>query len=65
MKIKENSLKNHDRRTFIKKVLKGTISGSLLLVIPAGADVGKPGGNKGVVPEMPQQSDSGQARRND
>lgn len=42
MKIKENSLKNHDRRTFIKKVLKGTISGSLLLVIPAGADVGKP-----------------------
>ncbi len=27
------------RREFIKKVLKGTISGSLLLVIPAGADV--------------------------
>ena len=28
-----------DRRQFIKKVLKGTISGSLLLVITAGADV--------------------------
>jgi len=30
---------NQDRRQFIKKVLKGTIGGSLLLVIPAGADV--------------------------
>jgi len=29
---------NKDRRQFIKNVLKGTISGSLLLVIPAGAD---------------------------
>jgi tetrathionate reductase subunit B len=28
---------NHDRRAFIKKVLKGTLAGSLLLVIPAGA----------------------------
>ncbi|MBW2584691.1 MAG: 4Fe-4S dicluster domain-containing protein, partial [Deltaproteobacteria bacterium] len=28
-----------DRRQFIKKVLKGTISGSLLLVITAGADI--------------------------
>ena len=30
---------NKDRRQFIKKVLKGTLSGSLLLVIPAGADI--------------------------
>ena len=30
---------NNDRRQFIKNVLKGTISGSLLLVIPAGADI--------------------------
>lgn len=30
-----------NRRQFIKKVLKGTISGSLLLVIPAGADIQK------------------------
>ncbi|MBW2634860.1 MAG: 4Fe-4S dicluster domain-containing protein [Deltaproteobacteria bacterium] len=30
---------DRDRRQFIKKVLKGTISGSLLLVIPAGAGV--------------------------
>ena len=28
---------NKGRRQFIKKVLKGTISGSLLLVIPVGA----------------------------
>ena len=27
------------RRAFIKNVLKGTISGSLFLVIPAGAEV--------------------------
>jgi len=31
--------RNKDRRQFIKKVLKGTIGGSLLLVIPAGAGV--------------------------
>ena len=30
---------NKDRRQFIKSVLKGTISGSLLLVIPVGADI--------------------------
>ena len=30
---------NKGLRQFIKKVLKGTISGSLLLVIPAGADI--------------------------
>lgn len=52
MKIKEENsltdqLKNRDRRTFIKKVLKGTISGSLLLVIPAGADVDKSEVGKG------------------
>jgi tetrathionate reductase subunit B len=42
MKIKENSLKDLDRRTFIKKVFKGTISGSLLLVIPIGSYADKP-----------------------
>lgn len=38
MDEKNNQLLDKDRREFIKKVLAGTIGGSLLLVIPAGAD---------------------------
>ena len=44
---------NEDRRTFIKKVLKGTIAGSLFLVIPLRAD--DPGTSEQIPEDIPEQ----------
>ncbi|RLC22085.1 MAG: 4Fe-4S dicluster domain-containing protein [Deltaproteobacteria bacterium] len=44
---------NEDRRTFIKKVLKGTMAGSLLLVIPLRAD--DSGTSEQILEDIPEQ----------
>ncbi|MDM8536989.1 4Fe-4S dicluster domain-containing protein [Desulfobacterales bacterium HSG17] len=47
--LPNNEMKDSNRRSFIKKVLNGTIGGSLLLVFSAGADIFKSSEN---IPEQ-------------